>query len=302
MMRILIKLYWLFISMMTGYPLLAQYYYNGKNYSGDWLIELGGSAGLMNCLTDIGGKRGPGNNFTKDLNWQMTKPSLSLFGEAVYKDAIGIKLETTIGSIRSCDSILKAVSGTTVGRYERNLSFRSTILELQLAAEVHPLFFKRYDQDKAPYWSPYFVASAGFFSFNPQACLNHEWYDLHPLRTEGEGFEEYHDRKPYHLIQFNVPVGIGVRYELSSSINARLEMLYRILFTDYLDDVSKMDYIDPSLFMNYLSPEQALLARQLADRRLSTNNIQRGNPNNNDAYFTIQLKVSATLRPGKKRR
>ena len=34
----------------------------------------------------------------------------------------------------------------------------------------------------------------------------------------------------------NVPVGLGVRYELNSVLNLRAEFVYRVLFTDYLDD------------------------------------------------------------------
>jgi len=285
-------------------PAGAQYYYyNDKYYGSDWMIELGVSAGIMNSLTDIGGKKGIGKRFIKDLNWKVSKPSFSLYGIAMYKDFIGVRLEATFGKIHSYDSILRKVGPSTFGRYERNLSFKSTIMDVQLVAEVHPLFFKRYDEGKAPFWSPYLVAGIGYFSFNPQAKLNDQWYYLHPLRTEGEGFEEYRDRKIYSLNQVNIPLGIGVKYELSPVINARLEMVYRVLFTDYLDDASQKDYIDPSLFINYLSTQQAAIARQLADRRLSTViNNQRGDPKDNDAFFTIQFKIGYTLRSSKTKR
>jgi len=285
-------------------PAGAQYYYyNDKYYENEWMVEFGVSAGIMNSLTDIGGKKGVGKRFIKDLNWKMSKPSLSLYGIAMYKDFIGVRLEATYGNIKSYDSILRKVGPSTFGRYERNLSFKSRIMDVQLVAEVHPLFFKRYEEGKAPFWSPYLVAGIGYFSFNPQAKLNDQWYYLHPLRTEGEGFEEYHDRKIYNLNQVNIPLGIGVKYELSPIINARLEMVYRLLFTDYLDDASQKDYVDPSLFINYLSAQQAVIARQLADRRLSAViNNQRGDPKDNDAFFTIQLKIGFTIRPSKNKR
>jgi len=285
-------------------PAGAQYYYyNDKYYENEWMVEFGVSAGIMNSLTDIGGKKGVGKRFIKDLNWKMSKPSLSLYGIAMYKDFIGVRLEATYGNIKSYDSILRKVGPSTFGRYERNLSFKSRIMDVQLVAEVHPLFFKRYEEGKAPFWSPYLVAGIGYFSFNPQAKLNDQWYYLHPLRTEGEGFEEYHDRKIYNLNQVNIPLGIGVKYELSPIVNARLEMVYRLLFTDYLDDASQKDYVDPSLFINYLSAQQAVIARQLADRRLSAViNNQRGDPKDNDAFFTIQLKIGFTIRPSKNKR
>jgi Domain of unknown function (DUF6089) len=281
----------------------AQYYfYNDKYYNSNTVLEIGGSVGVMNSLTDIGGKRGIGKKFIKDLNIKFSKPSFSLYAIVTYKDALGIRLEGTIGTIQSYDSILKNVAPSTFGRYERDLSFKSNITELQLVAEIHPLFFKMYNEDEAPFWSPYIVAGIGFFNFNPQAYLNGQWHYLHPLRTEGQGFAEYPDRKQYKITQLNIPVGIGVKYEINSLLNARLEIVHRILFTDYLDDVSNVDYIDPSLFNKYLVPAQADLAKQLYNRSKSiAKNGQRGSPKNNDAFFTVQLKIGITLRTARVR-
>ncbi|HET6995693.1 MAG TPA: DUF6089 family protein [Chitinophagaceae bacterium] len=286
------------LCILRTHPACAQYYYyNDKYYNGEWLVELGGSAGIMNSLTDIGGKKGIGKKFIKDLNWKMTKPSFGLYVVATYKDVLGVRLEATFGSVQSYDSILKKVATSTFGRYERNLSFRSTIRDFQLVAELHPLFFKIYDEGKVPRWSPYVSAGIGYFVFNPQAQLNNEWYYLHPLRTEGQGFAEYPNRKTYSLTQVNIPLGLGVKYEVSPWISARLEFAYRILFTDYLDDASNEDYVDPALFSTYLTPHNAAIAQQLADRRISTViNKQRGDPKDNDAFFTIQFKIGFTFR------
>jgi hypothetical protein len=282
-------------------PSKAQYYYHDKNYYGtDMVLELGASVGVMNCFTDLGGKKGIGKNFIKDLNWKVTKPSFSIYALAMYKEAIGVRLEATFGNIQAYDSILKKVAPSTFGRYERNLSFKSSIRDFQLAAEVHPLFFKIYDEDEAPFISPYLVAGVGFFSFDPQTKYNDRWYALHPLRTEGQGFKEYPDRKPYKLNQVNIPLGVGIKYELNSFMYARLEFVHRILFTDYLDDVSA-DNINPALFASYLSPTQAALAVQLADRRTAVpKTSQRGDPSDNDAFFTIHLKFGLTLRTSRR--
>ena len=300
-MKRLLAPVWVLLCVLQSLPSKAQYYYyNDKYYASDMVVELGGSVGIMNSLTDIGGRKGVGKKFIKDLNWNVTKPSFSVYAIAMYKDVFGVRLEGTFGNIGSYDSILKKVGPSTFGRYERNLSFRSSITDIQLAFEIHPLFFKSYDEGESPFWSPYVVAGIGFFSFNPQANLNGQWIALQPLHTEGQGFAEYPDRKPYKLTQIDVPLGIGIKYEVTSAINARLEFVHRILFTDYLDDVSNTDYIDPSLFSTYLTPNQAALAQQLYNRRISTKNDQRGNPKNNDAFFTIQLKVGFTLRSGRR--
>jgi hypothetical protein len=287
--------------------LQAQYYYsNNKYYESAVVFEIGVSGGMMNSLTDLGGKSGIGKDFIKDLRWKPARLSYGAYISATFKDAIAGRIEGTFGSVTGYDSILKNVASTTMDRYQRNLSFRSKIAEVQLAVEVHPLFFKSYDEDP-PRLSPYFVIGAGYFSFNPEAQLNGQWYFLAPLSLEGQGFNEYPDRKPYKLSQVNLLGGLGLRYEINTMFNARLEIIHRKLFTDYLDDASTT-YIDPALFYNYLPPVQAAIAQQLYFRRNEINPAdvqplfgeQRGDPEDKDAYFTIQAKIGVML--GRKRR
>ncbi|MEI9957878.1 MAG: hypothetical protein WDM90_16620 [Ferruginibacter sp.] len=64
------------------------------------------------------------------------------------------------------------------------------------------------------------------------------------MHTEGQGFLEYPDKKIYSLHQIAIPVGAGLKYELSQMITLRAEYIYRILNTDYLDDVSTT-YVNP---------------------------------------------------------
>ena len=290
-------------SVVFNQPLKAQYYYyNNKYYESPVVFEIGGSFGVMNSLTDLGGKKGIGLNFIKDLRWKTAKPSYGVYLMAMYKNAIGVRLEGTFGEVTGFDSILRNVAFSTSGRFERNLSFKSRISELQLGVEIHPLFFKDFEDQEPPRFSPYGVIGAGIFSFDPQAKLNGQWYSLQPLHTEGQGFAEYPDHKIYQLNQVNIIAGLGLKYEINSFLNARLEFVHRILSTDYLDDVSNKDFIDPTLFYNYLTPNQAAIAQQLFNRtnELNPGDIQtypafRGDPTDNDSYFTIQLKVGIML-------
>ncbi len=290
-------------SLLAGQSLKAQYYYyNDKYYENAVVIELGAKFGIMNSLTDVGGKKGIGKNFIKDLTWKFSKPCFGLYAVALYRNAIGARLEATFGQVMGYDSILKPVKESTFGRYERNLSFKSRIADFQLAVEVHPLFFKNYDDDEEPpRISPYGVIGIGYYSFDPQAKLNGQWFSLQPLRTEGQGFAEYPDLVPYKLNQINFAAGLGVIYEINSMFNARLEINHRILTTDYLDDVSTT-YVDPDLFYSYLPVNRAAIAQQLANRKAELNpgdvteiGQERGDPKDNDAFFSIQLKVGFTL-------
>jgi hypothetical protein len=283
----------------------AQYYFYDNNYYDNAItFELGGSIAGMNCLTDLGGKKGIGKRFVKDLVVKNTKLAGSVYASATYRNAVTLRLEGTFGQVQAYDSILKNVKTTTFGRYERNLSFRSNISEIMLAAEIHPLhlFFNWEERDREPpRLSPYLMAGIGYFSFNPQTKLGNRWVDLQPLSTEGQGFAEFPSRKVYSLKQVSYPVGAGFRYELSPLFNVRAEFVYRILTTDYLDDVSKW-YIDPSIYSSYFSGTKLTNALLLNDRHYELNpgyvtfpGDQRGDPRDNDAFFTFNVKIGLTL-------
>src|SRR5690242_18740431 len=248
-------------------PLKAQYYYyNDRYYETPVVFEIGVGGGVMNSLTDLGGKAGIGKNFIKDLRWKTCRASYGGYFAATYNDVVTARIEATFGEVAGFDSILKKVAPSTFGRYERNLSFKSRISEFSLTAEFHPLYLKNYDDQDPPRLSPFVLGGIGYFSFDPQANLNGQWYSLQPLSLEGQGFKEYPDRQPYKLHQVNFLLGLGLRYELNPSFRFRLELVHRILTTDYLDDVST-GYIDPSLFYSYLPSTQAAIAEKLYFRR-----------------------------------
>lgn len=259
--------------------------------------EAGISIGPMNSLTDLGGSPGYGTSGPKDLNIKSTKLFGSIYVSAAFNRYLAVRLEGTFGSIKSNDSLLKglAPSNKAIGRYNRNLSFRSPIYEISLTAEFHP--FDIFPNYFSPF-SPYIIGGIGFFHFNPQANLNGKWVDLQPLHTEGQGFAEYPLRKEYKLNQFNVPLGVGIAYQASSKMRIRLEFINRITGTDYLDDVHDT-YIDPQLFSKYLKGnllQEALVlnnrGRADAIPNLTTAHPggRRGNPLDNDSYFTINIK------------
>src|SRR5204863_7010817 len=128
------------------------------------------------------------------------------------------------------------------------------------------------------------------------------WVRLQPLHTEGQGFPEYSDRKPYALTQLEMPMGIGAKFYMTESMYIGIEVLHRKLFTDYVDDVSTR-YIDPNLFDAHLSPNDAALAKQLEYRGNYpgiTNASQmvgeiRGDPKQNDAYFSTIIRMGWRL-------
>jgi len=286
----------------------AQYYfYDNDYYYTPITYEIGASVGVMNCMTDLGGKQGLGKKFTKDLNLGENHLAFGAFASVTYKSAVALRFEASFGKVSASDEVLKSVAFTdpASARYHRNLNFESSISEFSILAEVHPLFiFWNWEENEngPPKFSPYLLGGIGQFSFNPQAKYKNNMVDLQPLSTEGQGFKEYPDRPVYKLKQMNFPFGMGLKYELSSLLSLRAEFLYRILSTDYLDDCST-NYVDPAVYENYFSGAKRNNAEALSNRQYEIGDdfykmgvgSKRGDAKQKDSYFTFNFKIALNL-------
>ncbi len=272
-------------------------------------VEVGINIGPSFFLGDLGGHRGKGTTFLKDLNLPLTKVMKGLFVTVYPNEWLGVRAAAEIGQLEGEDRIINTKGVDELWRKQRNLDFKSNISEAYLAAEIFPLMLLNAShEDYRPKLRPYGVLGVGVFHFNPKGSLtdangNKTWYDLKPLHTEGEGFPEYSQKRDYALTQLNIPMGAGVKYLVSDRVNLSLEVLLRKTFTDYIDDVST-EYIDPIYFDKYLSPADAAIAKKIHDKvvgivvpSLTRNSpdVQRGNPNQNDSYFTVFLKFGVRI-------
>jgi hypothetical protein len=272
-------------------------------------VEIGINIGPSFFLGDLGGNRGKGTTFIKDVNLSLTKVMKGAFLTVYPNDWIGFRAAAEIGKLEAQDYIIDTKGVNELWRKQRNLDFRSNLSEAYVATEIFPLMLlNSAHDDYKPRLRPYGVLGIGVFHFNPQGSLtdangNKTWYDLRPLHTEGEGFPEYPNRPEYALTQINIPMGFGAKYFVSDRVNISMEVLHRKTFTDYIDDVST-DYIDPALFDKYLSPQNAYIAKQIHDKVVGivTPSVtryepgtQRGDPSQKDAYFTIFLKFGIRL-------
>ena len=278
----------------------AQYYYNyGRGYGeSEITFELGASGGIMNGMTDIGGsKKGKANvGFMNDFTLNNTKLNGGIYFAGTYRDVLAIRLEANVGQVAATDSSLKGTTDAyALGRYDRNLSFKSNIINANAIMEFHPLFIKSYTDEDPPRFSPYVLAGVGYTKYNPQANLNGYWYDLQSLKLEGNGFPEYADRKEFKTSAVTVPFGVGLRYDLGPLVNLRLEFVRYWMDTDYLDGAHYGDWVDPSLFYRYLNPGNAAVAVQLYNRSTTVNPPRdtrpRANEKNNDTFWTFNFKI-----------
>jgi hypothetical protein len=274
-------------------------------------FEAGITVGPMGFLGDLGGHYGKGTSFLKDYNMKATKLSFGAFVTATPAEWVGIRLAINYGRLEGDDALTAAKGGEEETRKARNLNFRSPLLEGFIAAEIYPtVFFESDPTDVQGRLRPYGLIGLGVFHFNPQGTytdpVTHEtrWVDLRPLHTEGEGFSQYPDRKEYGLTQLNIPLGVGIKYYINDNVNVSFEIIHRKTFTDYIDDVST-NFVDPALFASNLSASQAPIADQMSNKSpLRGQSVgydaggKRGDPKQNDAYFTAGFKLAVRLGAG----
>lgn len=273
-------------------------------------VEVGFNVGPSFFLGDLGGNAGKGKRFVKDLNLQLTQIWTGAFIAIYPTDWLAFRLTGQVGTLTADDYAIKTKGVDELWRKQRNLDFRSTIKEAYFVTEFYPLNLLTKQLEFAHRIQPYGTLGIGVFRFNPQGSLTSSngtktWYDLKPLRTEGEGMVEYPGRKEYSLTQVSLPIGMGLRFIISERFTMSIEMLLRKSFTDYIDDVST-NYIDPNLFDKYLSPHDAAIARQVSDKTYGIitpglnryqPGTQRGNPKQNDSYVSTLLKLGIKLGP-----
>lgn len=269
-------------------------------------FEIGAGIGPLFFLGDLGGNVGVGTTFVKDVNFPVTKLSKGLFVNYYPTEFLGFRIAANQGTLQGADSLIRDKGSAEVYRKVRNLHFRSNLLEAYAALEFYPtVFFEQYDGLKGKI-RPYGVIGLGMFKFKPQAEYyspngSTRWVDLQPLHTEGQGFAEYPDRKDYKLTQMEVPIGAGIKWYVKENMYMGFEILHRKTFTDYVDDLST-DYINPDLFDKYLAPEQAVVAKQVYYRGGGVTSVayptigeQRGNPKNNDSFFSSIIRFGWRL-------
>ncbi|WP_118951193.1 type IX secretion system protein PorG [Taibaiella helva] len=180
---------------------------------------------------------------------------------------------------------------------QRNLSFRSDIVEANLMAEFNFFWFSTGDPQHR--FTPYLTGGIGAFYYEPYTTFNGLRYNLRPLGTEGQNTAEFKDRKykPYSIC---LPVGAGIKYWLGPGFNCSFEIVNRFTFTDYIDDVSHT-YVGADRFIS--NPMNPSVASQLQDRSLSVDGQklgragkQRGDNASKDQYLMVQLSFSFQLK------
>lgn len=251
--------------------------------------ELGFSIGSMTYWGDLQ---------SQNITWSQSKIGGGLMLRNSLHPNLAVRASINFGTIQASDAEAKDLD-----RVRRNLSFRSRILEYGVSGEfLLPIRRKVGGDDKTSTSSrfapivPYAVAGLHLFHFNPQAEYKGTWYDLKPLNTEGQNLNRP-KAKDYHLTQVSLPLGVGVKFQLSQLTNIAIELGARKTFTDYLDDVSTSypDLAAQQLANGDLGYKLSWRGNEIDGRetKVVPEGTRRGNADNNDWYFmsTMSLRI-----------
>lgn len=172
-----------------------------------------------------------------------------------------------------------------------NLSFRSTILEIGPSLEINFMPFVIGEKKKYK-GTPYLFGGITYFKMNPQSNQNGEWISLQTLGTEGQGSSQ-NTKKQYKSQQLSIPLGLGIKINLSKRFALNFEYGIRKTFTDYLDDVSGT-YVNT----NILEAENGQLSSELS-KSYGIDGLQRGNSQNKDWYAIYGAMLSYRITTNK---
>lgn len=280
-------------------------------------------------MGDLGGADDIGStgiSGIRDFDIAAVKPALTLGYRYMVFENFAITGNLTTGYVSGNDKFTEEPF-----RNNRNIHFRSPIIELSATSQLYIFRLHRDGQryrrttrisgQRSYGISAYIFAGVAGFFFNPQAYFDADeydgsisrdqlpsngWYNLRPLRTEGQGF--FPTREHYGLFSVAIPFGFGAMYHLNRNLAIGLQYGFRATFTDYIDDVSTT-YVDPAIFpIIFEDPARVALAEHFANptnNQLSKSSTapgqQRGNPFNSDSYMfgfiTLYYKIPDFRRP-----
>lgn len=150
-------------------------------------------------------------------------------------------------------------SDVDFGREERNLSFTTNIDEIGLRGFFNVIPFDPYGE-KGRTFTGYLGTGITVFHFNPFTTnLQGQKVFLQKIGTAGQYLpDEQNSPRPYSLYQPGIPFTAGLSWAISPRVIVGVEADYRMLFTDYIDDIGPDPFPDFDNLLLY-SDQAALL-------------------------------------------
>jgi hypothetical protein len=166
-------------------------------------------------------------------SYKTLKPELNFFLNRIVSPLFSLRTNVVIGGLRGDD----AKYLEPAYRQQRNLNFKSPAFEVSelLVADIFSNNLSR----QSSVFSPYLFAGLGISFLNitrDWSRFNAEYFSSEPGTISGLAADQQH---PSPTLIPVIPMGIGIRYPISSRISINAESSYRFTFTDYLDGFSK---------------------------------------------------------------
>jgi len=205
-----------------------------------------------------------------------TRPGLSVGFERKLLPRLSVRANLLVGRLKGSDYKSADPNDQDARfRYVRNLQFRNDIIEFSGIAVID--FFENYGSFvNRPNFSPYVFVGLAVFYHNPKGLVPEtnvnngsalaqagQWVALEPLGTEGQ-YSAGSGVSTYSKVQLAIPAGLGIRFRLNQGMDLSMEVGYRHLFFDHIDDVGG-DFIDLNLLNNELSQVMSDRSRELVD-------------------------------------
>lgn len=275
----------------------AQAFYSKGRRDRNWMLSFGiGASTYHGDLNDfffdqLGGTLG--SNFGLGIRRKLGS-ALSLRLDMNYYSVHGSDARSGTVNGKNSNQRQGNRSGQDDTRFIRNLSFSASNLEVSLQAVVNIIPVKRSFRNR-PLLNLYLFGGIGFTTNNPKA--DHPTagrINLRDLNTEAL------PGKGYSGMLLVIPTGIGVKLKATRYIDLIAEGGWRWLFSDYLDDVStvypsqqalaeadRVGSVENALILYDRSEEGGYPERQAGNTR--------GNPEHNDVYYILQLRLEMYL-------
>lgn len=272
--------------------------------------------GTSSYAGDLAPYRSPFNTIFKMMRWNMNANYTRHF-----TPNLAARVGFTWARIAGDDELYNRGGKPFPSNYVRNLHFRNDLKEFSLVG-IYKWNSDGRNANRRAAFTPYIFGGIAVLAHNPKAKVpdtyenNKQWVSLQPLGTEGQGQPGY--AKPYSLVTYAIPVGVGLTWRINEQWNVSVEGTLRFTGSDYLDDVSTT-YPDTSILKNRLAQNMSnrtseqISARTKKDRTETVRTIVypnepdvdpfasalggyeagdfRGNANRKDTYILSMIKL-----------
>ncbi|CAN5431814.1 hypothetical protein BH20BAC1_BH20BAC1_27340 [soil metagenome] len=220
----MLKIFFLFAVLLT--------------YSAHAQFQLGVFAGLSDYNGDL-----------LDKPYRYSQGCFGLAGGYQFSDRFTVRAEIARGKIKGKDEV-----SYVRGFSQRNLNFQSSLSEFSMVGEYNLFNLKNMR------WTPFAFTGIAVYHYNPYTFdQNNEKFYLKPLSTEGQGLDQYPERKPYSLTRLALPIGGGLKYAVNDRMQVAAQIGLRVTNNDYLDDVSTT-YVDQNDLLAARGPKAVELS------------------------------------------